>query len=76
MTKKRRSSTSKRTPSEPIKSPPDRKRRPGRPPKQVLQIDDTPLNVARSLFGIKSDKIPPKDTEGSPEDNEVENEQE
>ena len=33
------------------------KRPVGRPPKLVLKIDDTPQNVARSLFGIRSDKV-------------------
>ena len=28
----------------------------GRPPKRVVKIDDTPRNVARAFFGIRSDK--------------------
>lgn len=57
--------TSERKPSVPrkdMKEPKDpRPKRPvGRPPKLVLKIDDTPRNVVRSLFGIRSDKISPK----------------
>ena len=57
--------TSKRKPSDPRernKEPtePRPKRPVGRPPKLVLKIDDTPQNVARSLFGTKSDKNDPK----------------
>ena len=29
----------------------------GRPPKRVVKIDDTPRNVARAFFGIRSDKF-------------------
>jgi len=29
----------------------------GRPPKRVVKIDDTPRNVARSFFGIRSTKF-------------------
>ena len=49
-------------PREDMKEPiePRPKRPVGRPPKLVLKIDDTPQNVARSLFGIRSDKFPPK----------------
>lgn len=28
----------------------------GRPPKRVVKIDDTPRNVARAFFGIRSTK--------------------
>ena len=34
--------------------PPAAKRPVGRPPKMVVKIDDTPENVAKSMFGIKS----------------------
>ena len=34
----------------------DEKRPVGRPPEMVVKIDDTPDNVAKALFGIKSDK--------------------
>ena len=30
----------------------------GRPSKRVVKIDDTPRNVARALFGIRSTKYP------------------
>ena len=40
--------------------PPATKRPVGRPPKMVVKIDDTPENVAKSMFGIPSDKRPPK----------------
>ena len=40
----------------PAKEKSDRKRKAGRPEKRVIQpIPDTPENVARALFGIKSD---------------------
>ena len=29
----------------------------GRPPKRVVKIDDTPRNVARSFFGMRSTKF-------------------
>ena len=41
--------------------PPAAKRPVGRPPKMVVKIDDTPENVAKSMFGIPSDKHPPKE---------------
>ena len=37
-------------------SPASPKRKRGRPEK-LFKIDDTPLNVARSFFGIPSDKF-------------------
>ena len=33
----------------------------GRPPKMVVKIDDSPENVAKAMFGIPSDKRPPKE---------------
>lgn len=32
-------------------------RKRGRPETRVVKIDDTPRNIARALFGIKSDKF-------------------
>ena len=29
----------------------------GRPPKRVVKIDDTPRNVARAFFGMRSTKF-------------------
>lgn len=57
--------TSKRerpVPREDLKEPidPCPKRPVGRPPKLVLKIDDTPQNVVKSLFGIRSDKYSKK----------------
>ena len=43
--------------SDKTKQPQPEKKRPiGRPPKLVARIDDSPENVAKALFGIKSDK--------------------
>ena len=33
----------------------NQKRRRGRPPKMVAKIEDSPENVPKALFGIKSD---------------------
>ena len=55
------------TPDPKIKITQEMKKRPvGRPPKMVVKIDDTPENVAKAMFGIKSDKpaaptAPPSD---------------
>ena len=35
----------------------------GRPPKRVVKIDDTPRNVARAFFGMRSDKFTRKQGE-------------
>ena len=59
MTSKRKRSVPREDMKEPVDPRP--KRPVGRPPKLVVKIDDTPQNVARSLFGIRSDKSPPKD---------------
>ena len=59
MTSKRKTTVPREYNKEPVEPRP--KRPVGRPPKLVVQIDDTPQNVARSLFGIRSDKFTPKD---------------
>ena len=59
MTSKRKPRGPREDMKEPIEPRP--KRPVGRPPKLVLKINDTPQNVARSLFEIRSDKFPPKD---------------
>lgn len=59
MTSKRKTTVPREDNKEPIEPRP--KRPVGRPPKMVVKIADTPQNVARSLFGIRSDKFPPKD---------------
>ena len=62
MTSKRKTTVPREDNKEPVEPRP--KRPVGRPPKLVVKIDDQPRNVARSLFGIKSDKFPPKDKRG------------
>ena len=54
MTSKRKPSTRNKGSEEPTSPQPKRKR--GRPEK-LVKIDDTPRNVARSFFGIPSDKF-------------------
>ena len=52
--------------TKPSKQNPKDKRPPaprGRPPKRVVKIDDTPRNVARSFFGIRSTKFTRKQGE-------------
>ena len=61
MTSKRKPAESKQEKKKQIAKP--AKRPVGRPPKLALRIEDTPQNVARSLFGIKSDKYAPKDNQ-------------
>ena len=49
---------SKKRPDPQQKRPPAAKRPVGRPPKMVVKIDDTPENVAKSMFGIKRKNAP------------------
>ena len=61
MNSERKPAESKQEKKKQIATPP--KRPVGRPPKLVLRIEVTPQNVARSLFGINSDKYSPKDNQ-------------
>ena len=49
----------KKRPKNPKRPPAPR----GRPPKRVVNLDDTPRNVARAFFGIRSTKFDRSDDE-------------
>ena len=49
--------TAKKEESQPQHKPQPKAKR-GRPPKRVVKINDSPRNVARALFGIRSNVNP------------------